>query len=82
VWPARAGAALEVTAELGADGSALPVRIDGAPRVVPDDDGFDRYVVTLVPPVAPPGSYALRLTFRDPANGRLVLSEAEVTLKQ
>jgi VWFA-related protein len=81
VWPASPGPALEVTAEMdGGEGPALPVRLEGAPRVVRDADGFDRYVVTLVPPPAPPGSYRLRLTLRDAATGRLARSEGEVAL--
>ena len=83
VWPARSGAALEVTGEMASlERPALPVRVEGAPRVVRDADGFDRYVVTMVPPAAPPGSYVLRLTFRDAATGRLSRSEGEVVLTE
>jgi len=47
---------------------------------VKDPDGFDRYVVTLKPPDAPAGSYALQLTFRDPATGRAARTETSVSL--
>jgi VWFA-related protein len=83
VRPARAGAALDVTAELAnLSAPALPVRLEGAPRVVPDPDGFDRYVLTIVPPAAPPGTYALRLTFRDAESGGLASSVGEVVLTE
>jgi VWFA-related protein len=82
VWPARTGAALEVTAEMTSpDRPAVPVRID-SPRVVRDADGFDRYVMTVVPPAAAPGSYRLRLTFRDAATGQVARSEGEVALRE
>jgi hypothetical protein len=53
----------------------MALRIEGRPWVVPDTDGFDRYVVTVVPPDAPPGAYALRLTFRDDGTGLSAHSE-------
>ena len=83
VWPARSGPPLNVTGELASlERPAVPVRIEGAPRVVRDADGFDRYVLTVVPPVAPSGSYLLRLTFGDASTGRRSRSEAEVALTQ
>jgi VWFA-related protein len=83
VHPARSGAPLEVTAELASlSAPALPVRLEGPPRVVPDRDGFDRYLVTLAAPSAPPGTYALRLTFREAASGRVASSVGEVVLTE
>lgn len=82
LWPARTGAAdpLEVTGEIAREGeAALPLGIDGA-RVVPDADGFDRYVVSVVAPGAPAGDYALRLTFRDPGSGQISRSETPIVL--
>src|SRR4029078_1020997 len=71
----------ELAAEIaGAGGAALPVRID-SPRLVSDPDGFERYLVTLVAPPAPPGDYALRLTVRDPASGRSARSESPIVLE-
>lgn len=84
VWRERAdGAApFDVTAELIRAGQApQSVRIDGAPRVVSEADGFDRYVVTLVTPAVAAGAYRLRLTFLDPRTGRSFRSEAEVDLE-
>jgi hypothetical protein len=48
--------------------------------VVSETDGFDRYVVTVVPPAAAAGAYRLRLTFVEPGTGRAVRTEAEVEL--
>ena len=77
-WPARPAAAvpLEVTGEIARPGGApLPVRIEGAPRVVPDPDGFDRYMVSVVPPARGRRRLLLRLTFREPASGWTAASE-------
>lgn len=84
VWPGRAEPArrFEVSAELTSpDGPSRAVRIEGAPRVVADKDGFDRYVVTLAVPETPAGAYGLRLTFRDPANGVVSQSRTSVLLE-
>jgi VWFA-related protein len=83
VWRARTGSRdpLEVTGEIARPGEApLPLRIEGVPRVVPDADGFDRYVVTVVPPVATPGAYALRLTFREAGTGLTARSETQISM--
>jgi hypothetical protein len=85
VWGATrtAGALLEVKAELSRQGEpSLPVRIDGAPRVLSDADGFDRYVVNLAPSDVPPGPYRLRLTFTDPATGVATRSETGVVIRR
>jgi hypothetical protein len=79
VW--RAGERLEVTGQIARPGeSAKPVRIEGAPRVIPDDDGFERYLVTVVPPEAHAGDYSLRLTFRQPGTAQSATSETTVRL--
>ena len=84
VWRDRAAGTgpFHVTAELLRGGQeAQTVRIDGAPRVVSEADGFDRYVVTVVPPGAAAGAYRIRLTFVEPGTGRSVRTEAEVQLE-
>jgi hypothetical protein len=83
VWRDRGAdlAPFKVTAELIRGGQEpQPVRLDGVPRVVSETDGFDRYVVTVVPPAAAAGAYRLRLTFVEPGTGRAVRTEAEVEL--
>ncbi len=85
VWPGRAEPMrrFEVGAELTSqDGPPRAVRIEGAPRVVADKDGFDRYVATLVVPETPTGAYGLRLTFRDPANGVVTQSRTSVFVER
>jgi VWFA-related protein len=80
---AGSGDSLEVTGEIARPGEPpLPLRIEGAPRVVSDADGFDRYVVTVVPPPATPGAYALRLTFREAGTGRTARSETQIVLER
>ena len=81
MWPGRAEPTrrFEVGAEFASPGAPpRAVLIDGEPRVVTDQDGFDRYVVKLVIPETPPGSYALRLTFRDPVSGLVTQSRTSV----
>jgi hypothetical protein len=81
VWPA--GDRLDVTGEIERPGGmVLPLRIEGGARVVPDPDGFDRYLLTVVPPAAPAGEYALRLTLREPGTTVTALSEAQVLLEE
>jgi len=85
VWRARTGSSdpLEVTGEIARPGEApLPLRIEGVPQVVPDADGFDRYVVTVVAPPATPGAYALRLKFKDAGTGLTARSEAQIVLEK
>ena len=85
VWPARAEAAApyEVTAELVRLGDApQPLRLGGAPRIVTDRDGFDRYLISIVWPPAGTGDYTLRLIFRDSAKGRVASTSSTVTLAQ
>ena len=84
VWRARPGSTpLEVTGEIARLGEApVPLRIEGAPRVFPDPDGFERYVVTVVPPQAARGTYTLRLTFGEPGTGSTTRSETGVFLEK
>ena len=82
-WPARtrSGPRLEVAGEMAQPGEApLPLGIESA-RIVADSDGFDRYVVTVLPPLAPPGRYTLRLTFGGPGE-RSMRTEMEVALRE
>ncbi|HEY6546444.1 MAG TPA: hypothetical protein VI589_01010, partial [Vicinamibacteria bacterium] len=82
VWRARPGSTdpLAVTGELAQPGQdPLPLSVKSV-RVVPDADGYDRYVVTIVPPPAPPGSYTLRLTLQDAGTGLAARTEAEIVL--
>ena len=81
VW--RAGGRLDVTGEIARPGEASrPLRIEGVPRVVGDPDGVDRYLLTVIPPGAPPGEYAMRLTFRSPGSSLSAQSETEVRLEE
>ena len=74
---------LEVTGEISRVGeAALPLRLEGAPRVVTDTDGFDRYVVSVVAPLAAQGAYTLRLRFRDPSTGRTASSETGIAVQR
>ena len=85
VWAADAGASapLEVAGEIVRPGEApLSLHIEGVPQVEPDAEGFDRYLMTVVPPRASPGDYTLRLTFRDPGTGRTSLSETAIVLEE
>ncbi|MEO8361681.1 MAG: hypothetical protein ABI672_16725, partial [Vicinamibacteria bacterium] len=85
VWRDRTGptAPYAVTAELVRSGQAhLPVRIDGVPRIVPDADGFDRYVFSIVPPAVPAGDYTLRLNFVESGTGRSSRTEAIVEIER
>jgi hypothetical protein len=85
VWRARTDATppLELKGEIERRGEApLPVRIEGAPRVLPDPDGFDRYVVKVVPPSAEAGTYTLRLTFVEPGTGIATRSETGIELER
>lgn len=84
VWPARdAASAFEVNAEIVGPGQARRgVTLDGAPEVVKDSDGFDRYLLRLIGPEAPPGNYTLRLTFRDPETGRSSATETAVWVER
>ena len=84
VWRDRRGSAapFTVTAELVRSGQApLPIRIDGAPRIVPDADGFDRYVLSIVPAAGVTGEYTLRLTFVDAGTGRTSRTETGVVVE-
>jgi VWFA-related protein len=84
-WPPRPAGKepLEVTGELARPGEApLPVRIEGTPKRVADADGFDRYVVAVVPPPTAAGDYVLRLTFRESASGWSAGSETPVSLHE
>jgi hypothetical protein len=84
VW--RGGAAgdrapLEVTAELLESGGARrELELGGAPRVARDEDGFERYVVSVTVPRDARGQQTLRLSFRDPASPVVAQSETVVEL--
>jgi hypothetical protein len=83
VWRDRSAsnAPFRVTAEMAREGeSALPVRVEDPPRVVSDPDGFDRYLITVVAPLAPVGEYAFRLTLVEPGTDRAVTTESAVVL--
>ena len=78
----RRGPAYEVEADLlDAAGEARGLPLAGPPRVVPDADGLERYVLTLAPRDVPPGRYALRVLFRDPATGAIGRSELAVQIE-
>jgi hypothetical protein len=82
LWPARTGSTdpLAVTGELAQPGQKpLPLSVKSV-QVVPDADGYDRYVVTIVPPPAPPGAYTLRLTLQDAGTGLAARTETEIVL--
>ena len=84
VWRDRKGPAepFTVTAELVRSGQApLPIHLNDAPRVVPDADGFDRYVLSIVPPTSAAGDYTLRLTFVEAATGRISRAETSVVVE-
>jgi|CXWL01.1.fsa_nt_gi VWFA-related protein len=84
VWPAGQGATtvFEVTAEIvSTDKTSRALTFDSSPEVVKDSDGFDRYIVPVVGPEAPKGSYTLRVTFRDPSTGRRTATETTVWLE-
>jgi VWFA-related protein len=80
VW--RAVERLEVTGQIVRQGEAArPLGIESVPRVVPDDDGFERYLVTVVPPEASAGDYTLRLTFREPGTTRSAYAETAIRIE-
>jgi hypothetical protein len=84
VHPGAAGsnARLQVAGELVPAGKpALALRVEGL-RAVADPDGFDRYLVTVVPPSAPAGRYTLRLAFTDAATGQTSRGETEIALRE
>jgi VWFA-related protein len=73
------GEPYRVEAELVDDaGVARALPLVGAPRVVQDADGLERYVVGVVARGVAPGRYDLRLLFRDPATGATARSELPV----
>jgi len=83
VWGGPAQATpFEVTAELIRSGQPpIPVDLASAPRAVREADGFDRYLVTLVPPPGVAGEYTLRLRLLDPATGRTSRTDASVLIE-
>jgi hypothetical protein len=83
-YPAGAGAnaRLQIAGELLAAGkTALPLPVESV-RTVADPDGFDRYLVTVVPPSAAAGRYTLRLAFTDAATGQVSRGETAIALEQ
>jgi len=82
VWRPSGGSPLEVTGALVRPGEApRPLPVEGAPRVVAGTDGFDRWLVTVVPPAAPPGRYTIRLAFHDADTGQATQAEMDVVLE-
>lgn len=84
VWRDRTGAAppLDVTGEFRQSGQApRPLQIEGVPRVVPEADGFDRYLLTVRAPESP-GDYALRLTLVESGTGRASSTEIAVVVER
>ena len=66
-----------VEAELVDDaGVARALALVGAPRVVQDADGLERYVVGVAAKGVASGRYGLRLLFRDPATGATIARRA------
>jgi hypothetical protein len=77
-----AGPAYVTDAELlDPAGRARGLPLAGPPRVVPDADGLERYVLRLAPREVPAGRYALRVRFRDPASGAIGRSELAVQIE-
>jgi hypothetical protein len=75
-------AGLEVEAELlDAAGAAHRLTLEGAPRVVADADGLQRYVLRLVPKGVPAGRYSLRVALRNPATGASATSQSAVQVQ-
>jgi hypothetical protein len=85
VWPAGVSLTppLEIIGEIVRAGAApIALRVEGEPRVIPDPDGFDRYLIKIVAPEATPsGAYTLRLTFLDSVSRVSGTSEADVLVK-
>jgi hypothetical protein len=78
----RASVSFQINAELIRSGQPpLPVHIDGAPRIVPEADGFDRYVLRLIPPAGSNGEYTLRLTFEEQGTGKTSRTETSVSVE-
>jgi len=75
-------AGLEVEAALlDAAGNAHRLTLEGAPRVVADADGMQRYVLRLVPKGVSAGRYSLRVAFRNPATSASATSQASVQVQ-
>ena len=74
--------AFEIEAQLiGATGGSRALALAGPPRVVPDADGIERYVLTLAPSDIPAGRYVLRVAFVDPVSGATGRSEIPVRIE-
>ena len=74
--------AFAVQAQLiGTAGGARGLSLVGPPRVVPDADGIERYVLTLAPSEFPAGRYLLRLDFVDRVSGATGRSEIPVRIE-
>jgi VWFA-related protein len=75
-------AAFDVEARLvDAAGSAFPLPLDSAPRVVEDADGLQRYVLTLTSRDVPRGVYSLDLGFRDRTSGATTHARTSVQVE-
>jgi hypothetical protein len=78
----RQDPAFAVQAQLiGTAGGARGLSLVGPPRVVPDADGIERYVLTLAPSEFPAGRYVLRVGFVDPVSGATGRSEIPVRIE-
>jgi VWFA-related protein len=61
-----------------ASGAARRLPLEGGERVVEDNDGLQRYVLTFHPKGVPAGRYALDLSFKDKTSGATSRSQAAV----
>jgi VWFA-related protein len=74
------GASFEIKPQLvDSSGTPVPVGRFQLARSVAGTDGFRRFVLSFTPTGVPPGDYTLRVSFRDPASGRL--SESYQTVR-
>jgi hypothetical protein len=85
VWSGSAryaGAALEVEAQL-VDAANAPhgLRLEGAPRVVADADGLQRYVLRVLPAGMAPGRYSLRVGFKNAATSASAIAQSPVQVQ-
>ncbi|MGE0455992.1 MAG: VWA domain-containing protein [Vicinamibacteria bacterium] len=70
----------EVSASLADADARQPVEAKLA-RIVPDADGFQRFVIAVTAKGAAKGEHALRIVFRDPASGTETATEAPVRVE-
>jgi VWFA-related protein len=71
----------EVVAHLvDAAGASIELPLAGPARVVPDNDGLQRYVLMLAPKSVPAGEYSLQISFKN-AGGESVSSRTAVKVQ-